>query len=220
MSVRAVFFDLDGTLLDTAKDLTGALDKIMQEDGMPALPFEQTRQIVSEGSFALVKLGYQLADGDPEVGPLRQRLLDHYAKHLATDTCTFSGIDALITSLAEHDIAWGIVTNKPWAYAEPLMAEFSFASKPVCILAPEHVSQRKPDPESLYLACKYADCKPEDAIYIGDHRRDIECGINAKMPTIAALYGYIPTGEDTHSWKADHSVNSATELWPIIQQYL
>lgn len=220
MTLKAVFFDLDGTLLDTAKDLGGALNKTLIEDGLAPLPDEQARCIVSEGSFALVKTGYQLEDDDARIPALRQRLLDHYLADLSTHTVKFPGVDALIETLHAHGIVWGIATNKPAPYADPLMQRYEFASPPICLLCPEHVQQRKPHPESLHLACEKAGCQPRDAIYIGDHRRDIECGNRAGMPTIGVSYGYIPKDEDIHSWEATHYVDSVEALWPIIERYM
>jgi len=220
MALKAVFFDLDGTLLDTAKDLCSALDNTMAEDGLDILPFEQTRPIVSNGSFALIQKGYGLNEGDPKVAPLRQRLLDHYLNNLAEHTRPFDGITALIAKLAEHDIKWGIATNKPWTYTEPLMRYFDFASEPVCQICPDHVNNRKPHPESLYIACETASCSPQEALYIGDHLRDIQCGQNAGMDTIAANYGYIDRQENTADWKANHYVDNAENIWPILRRYL
>ncbi len=219
MTLKAVFFDLDGTLLDTAHDLSAALNTILIEDKRPPLDLKETREIVSEGALALVMRGYQLSGGDARAPALRQRLLDRYAENLATHTVKFDGIDALIAQLTEHQIAWGIVTNKPLPYAKPLMTHFSFASAPSCLLCPEHVKHRKPAPESLFLACEQTNCHVTEAIYIGDHRRDIECGKNAGMPTIAVSYGYLPSGQDIQQWNADHCVDSVAEIWPIISKY-
>ncbi len=220
MALRAVFFDLDGTLLDTAKDLSAALNKTLEEDGRPTLPFSETRGIVSEGSYALVKKGYALNDDDPQVPVLRQRLLDHYLQDLSRHTTPFDGIEALIDTIHQHGLSWGIVTNKPWPYAEPLMQRFEFASAPSCVLSPEHVKHRKPDPESLFLACEQTNCHVSEAIYIGDHRRDIECGRNAGMPTIAVSYGYIAEGDNIEDWQADHCVDHVSEIWPLLEHYL
>ena len=220
MALRAVFFDLDGTLLDTARDLSASLAAIMRADGLEPLPLELTRGIVSEGSYALVKLGYQLSDDDDRVEPLRQRLIDHYMENLNQHTKPFDGIEQLIQQLNDANLDWGIVTNKPWPLTEPLMQQFSFAREPRCVLSPEHVSERKPHPEALHLACQQSGCKPTEAIYIGDHIRDIQCGRNAGMVTIAANYGYIPADEDSKDWQADHYVDHADGIWPIIQTYL
>lgn len=219
MSLRAVFFDLDGTLLDTAHDMSLALNTMLEEDGLPTLPIEDTRNIVSNGSIALVRKGYDLNDNDERIEALRQRFLNHYLNKVCQYTQPFKGIEALIQTFAENNIAWGIVTNKPWVYTQALMEYFSFASDPVCTLCPDHVTNRKPDPESLFLACKAANCETHEAIYIGDHLRDIQCGQRANMPTIAANYGFISESENTLDWNADHYVDCATEIWTIAETY-
>lgn len=220
MPLRAVFFDLDGTILDTALDLSAALNKTMIEEGLEPLAIDETRSIISAGSFALIKHGFGLDDESEAVAPLRQRLLNHYNADLSTHTEAFPGVYTLIEKLAENGIAWGIVTNKPWAYAEPLMARFKFASEPSCILSPEHVEKSKPAPDSLFLACEQTQCTVDEALYIGDHQRDIQCGINAGMPTIAVAYGYIPEGENIQDWNASHIADKVEDIWPLIQTYL
>ena len=220
MNLKAVFFDLDGTLLDTAPDLAHALDQLLVEENFAPIEFTKIRQVVSDGAYALIKLGFNVDKHDPRAQELRQRLLNFYEKNLAQYTQPFDGINELIALLAENNIRWGIVTNKPWQYTEPLMKFFSFASNPSCVLSPEHVKQRKPDPESLFLACKKSLCNANEAIYIGDHIRDIECGKKAGMPTIAAHYGYINEGDDPQQWNANYNVQSAKDIWPIITTIL
>lgn len=224
MALRAVFFDLDGTLLDTADDLADALNKVLEEERKPILSIEEARTLVSEGALALIKRGFSIPKHigleNKEVNALRQRLLDFYALNLAEHTTVFPGIAYLIHKLAEHGISWGVVTNKPKLYAEPLMAHFEFVAPPICVLSPEDVIHRKPHRESLDLACKIAACEIHEAIYIGDHKRDIDCGKNAGMPTISAAYGYVPENENALDWHADFCVRSASALWPLIQTYL
>lgn len=216
MDLQAVFFDLDGTLLDTADDLGAATNQVLIEEGLRPLRPDEYRCAVSDGALALIKLGFQIDDDHPNLAELRQRLLKHYAKNLSEHSRPFEGIVDLIASLAKNNIAWGIATNKPAAYAEPLMQEFNFASKPCSIICPDHVKNRKPDPESLFIACEDAKCNTENAVYIGDHRRDIECGQNANMKTICAAYGYIPEHENYEDWQADLTVLHASEIWPIL----
>src|SRR5690606_38768287 len=105
-------------------------------------------------------------------------------------------------------------------YTEPLLAQFRFASNPVAVLCPDHVKQRKPAPDSLFLACEMTNCHVTEAIYVGDHARDIECGIRAGMTTIAVGYGYTGPGDDYRTWGATHAVQSGDELWPIIKMYI
>lgn len=220
MSLRAVFFDLDGTLLDTATDMGNALNTLLVKEGKDPLPMEIIRNHVSNGAAALVRLGFNITQENENFPRLRQHFLDCYLTDLASHTELFPGLDALITTLADNDIAWGIVTNKPWTYTEPLLKHFRFASNPVAVLCPDHVKERKPAPDSLLLACQQANCHVEEAIYVGDHARDIECGIRAGMDTIAVGYGYIDTGDDHRTWGATHAVDTGDELWPIIKTYI
>lgn len=220
MSLKAVFFDLDGTLLDTAPDLARALNRLLEESGKAKLSETEIRKVVSDGAYALLELGFGIDREHADTPELRQRLLDLYAEDLASGTTVFPGIENLIDELTKQGIAWGIVTNKPEPYAVPLMKNFSFASDPICLICPENVSERKPDPEALVLACQYAQCDVDAAIYIGDHLRDIQCGLNAGMPTIAVSYGYVAHHDCASSWGAKHVVDSADEIWPVVSAYL
>lgn len=220
VNLRAVFFDLDGTLLDTAPDLANALNRLLADEGRDTLPFESIRRVASDGAYAMLKLGFGVERDDPPTASLRQRLLDFYLDDLSSGTSVFKGVDTLIEKLDNQALAWGVVTNKPLTYAEPLMERFSFARSPICLICPEHVSERKPHPEALELACQIAECKPDEAIYVGDHERDIQCGQRAGMPTIAASYGYISEGQSAHDWGADHVVDHGQEIWPIIHSYI
>lgn len=217
MSLRAVFFDLDGTLLDTAPDLGGALNLLLEAKGKARIADEVVRVEVSNGSYALIELGFASKLGDPQAEALRQELLSIYAANIAVHTTVFSGIETLIEKLTSENITWGIATNKPWVYTEPLLKHFQFASAPQCVICPEHVKARKPDPESLQLACEQAGCAINEAVYIGDHERDIQCGQRTKMTTIAAAYGYIADKTLVSQWNADYCVNSADEIWPILE---
>lgn len=216
--IKAVFFDLDGTLLDTSKDLGNALNTVLTQYGKPALPFETIRPHVSNGANALVKLGFGEELAQDLHQTYRQNLLDAYLADVASGTIAFAGIDALIEQCAARDIAWGIVTNKPAVYTDALMKHFTFASAPVAQISPDHVSRAKPDPEGLLLACELAKCLPAEALYVGDHERDIEAGRNAKMATVAVGYGFTPTTKCHLAWGADYTVSSAGDIWPIIER--
>jgi len=220
MNLKAVFFDLDGTLLDTAQDLGRALNDLLEEENKKHIPIEKSRNVVSNGALGLLELGFDIDQNHESYDVRREKLLNYYLNDLSGNTKPFEGIEALIQKLTEHNIAWGIATNKPWAYTEPLMKNYTFPSEPVCVLCPEHVKEKKPHPESLYKACEKANCSTENSIYIGDHIRDIECGKRAGAVTIAAGYGYIKPKNEYLNWPADHFVNHASEIWPIIKNYI
>jgi len=220
MSLRAVFFDLDGTLLDTAGDLGNALNKLLVAEGKQPLPLGDIRCVVSDGANALLKLGFDVTPNDNEWNTLREKLLDFYLDDIASATEPFKGIYELIQELTNNNIGWGIVTNKPVTYTEPLMTFFEFASPPLATICPEHVVERKPAAEALLLACSHAKVDVSEVVYVGDHERDILCGINAGVATIAVGYGYIPEHNSHKSWNATHTVNHANEIWPVLKQYL
>ncbi|AOS98356.1 Phosphoglycolate phosphatase [Microbulbifer aggregans] len=217
--MKAVLFDLDGTLFDTAPDFIVVLNQLRHQEQLPPLPGEAIRAVVSNGARAMVRLAFGRDEGDPGFDSLRQRFLDLYLAHLAEHTVPFPGIEDLLKKLANHDIAWGVVTNKPAAYTIPLMRAFSHFPEPGAIICPDDVENRKPHPEPIYLACSRIGCKPEQAVYVGDHERDIEAGKAAGMPTIACSYGYIDAGDSAANWNADHLVDSADQIWPLLMEH-
>jgi phosphoglycolate phosphatase len=214
--IKAVFFDLDGTLLNTSKDLGAALNAVRQTYGLSPLPDNLIRKEVSNGASALVKLGFGETTDD-ELRRYRHELLAYYKENIALYSCVFDGIYELVESLTQAELQWGIVTNKPEAYTAPLMQHFAFASPPCVVVCPEHVESAKPNPQGLLLACNKARCLPHEAIYVGDHLRDIEAGKNANMTTIAAGYGFTETPSCHLTWGANYAVSTAHEIWPIIQ---
>lgn len=218
--IRAVMFDLDGTLLDTAPDFVVVVNQLLAEQERPALAAETIRAGVSNGSKALIKLAFAIDENNEQFEPLRQRLLELYLENNSVHTKPFPGINTLIEQLVAHNIAWGIATNKPALYTLPLMIDMNMQPPPASVICPDHVSHPKPDPESLFLASNQLGCTPAEIIFVGDHKRDIDCGKGAGSITIAAAYGYVDEGDDPANWNADYCVNHADEIWPIIAKYL
>lgn len=220
MRLKAVLFDLDGTLLDTAPDFVTVLNLLLTEENRRPLDYQIIRNTVSNGAKALVQLGFQLEETDPEFERLRQRLLTLYSQHLTDQTLPFAGINDVLAFLKEQNMSWGVVTNKPFVYTEPLLDKMPFPLKPQTVICPDHVTHRKPHPEPMLLACKQLGCTPAEAIYLGDHRRDIESAQNANMLTIACAYGYIDRSDNIMTWNADHTVQHASEIVPLLTKIL
>ncbi len=218
--VDAVLFDLDGTLLDTAPDFATTLNSLLNEKGLPSLPFKEIRETVSHGARALVNLGFGLEPSHPDFAHLHQRLLELYYDNLTAATQPFPGVEELLLFLDRKNIPWGIVTNKPVRYTEPLMQVMNFSPTYTTLVCPEHVTNTKPHPEPLLLACEQIGNEPKNTIYIGDHQRDIAAGQAAGMLTIAASYGYLAEQEDISAWGADYVVTTTLEIIPIIEQLL
>lgn len=218
--IRAVMFDLDGTLLDTAPDFVVIVNMLLQEHNRPPLPEEKIRACVSNGARALVAMAFDIDETYPTFQALRLRLLELYIDHLAVYTKPFPGIENLLHTLANHNIAWGIATNKPAIYTSAILNKLNLHPIPASVICPEHVKESKPSPESLFLAAEQIGCTPQEIIYIGDHQRDIECGKRADSITIAAAYGYVDDKVEVDDWQADYRVEHADEIWPIVAKYV
>jgi phosphoglycolate phosphatase len=218
--LKAVLFDLDGTLLDTAPDFALVLDTMMTRRQRPPVPYERVRQSVSDGARGLVQLAFGLPPEADEFEPLRQELLDLYGRHLADRTRLFDGMADVLAALEDRGIAWGIATNKPALYAEPLLERLELATRCAVLVCPDHVALRKPHPESLELACRRIGCGLDEAVFAGDHRRDIECGFNAGMPTIACAYGYVHDDDPCALWGADAIAIDAGDILRLLQPRL
>jgi 2-phosphoglycolate phosphatase len=210
--LKAVIFDLDGTLLDTAPEFIAVVHRLCQEHELERLPEALIRSKVSHGARALVTLSLGIQPEDPGFEEKRLRLLEIYSGQLGSATQPYAGIEELLLSLAGAGLPWGISTNKPSTYTYPLLDSMALNPAPGSVVCGDEVSQPKPHPESLYLNCRHLGCEPQAAIYVGDHPRDIEAGRAAGMRTIAAAYGYIDHDDDPARWGADAIAHSPFEL--------
>ena len=209
-ALRAVLFDLDGTLVDTAGDFIPAVQTLRAEHGLAPLEARLIRSQVSNGARALVGLALDMGDDAPALEPKRRRLLELYAAVLGRHARLYPGMRELIAACERRRIAWGIVTNKPRAYTESLLA--TLALEPGSTGCPDDVAQPKPHPEGLERACTQLGCAAAQAIYVGDHARDIEAGRRAGMYTIAAAYGYLEAGDTARRWGANAIARSSTAV--------
>lgn len=219
--MKAVLFDLDGTLIDTAADFIRIIQDMCRDKQCDVVAADLIRTQVSEGARAMVKLVYPELDvEDPVFLAHRQRFLDVYGDDIAVETDLFDGMYPLLETLESQNIPWGIVTNKPRWLSEALLKALNLTERCAVLVCPEDVSKTKPDPEPMYLAAKQIQIQPEDCIYVGDHPRDIDAGRHAHMYTILAAYGYLPLQhkDDLTAWQADCIVNTVAELQQVIHQ--
>ena len=219
--MKAVLFDLDGTLIDTAADFIRIIQDMCRDKQCDVVAADLIRTQVSEGARAMVKLVYPELDvEDPVFLAHRQRFLDVYGDDIAVETDLFEGMYPLLEALESQYIPWGIVTNKPRWLSEALLKALNLTERCAVLVCPEDVSKTKPDPEPMYLAAKRIQIQPENCIYVGDHPRDIDAGRHAQMYTILAAYGYLPLQhkDDLTAWQADCIVNTVAELQQVIHQ--
>jgi len=147
---------------------------------------------------------------------LKARYLEIYQDHLAVHSKLFDEMNTLLIQLEQNDIKWGVVTNKPGWLTDPLMESLGLHQRAACIVSSDSTQNRKPHPEPMYYACKLANSKPEECVYIGDAQRDIEAGQNAGMKTIIAEYGYISDTENIADWNADYSIKSPSQIFELL----
>lgn len=213
--IDAFFFDLDGTLVDSAPDLVVAMDRLRIELGEPRIDVARVGHVVSKGGRAMLRQGFPDAD-EARIEQLLPRFLDLYAEAIATHTRTFAGIDAVLAEFDARGVRWGVVTNKPGRLARAVMAELALAARCAALVSGDCLPQRKPDPEPLLHACGLAGVDAGRCAYVGDDARDIEAGRRAGMLTVAAGWGYL-NGEDPNAWGADRVIAAPAELLELLQ---
>ena len=211
-NVRCILFDLDGTLVDTAPDLANALNRTLVNHGRQPLTFDAIRPSVSLGGVAMIKLGFNLDESDPDFTPLRNEFLAIYRDNLSHHSRLFPGMEQVLAGLDDMKASWGIVTNKPGWLTNPLMEALHLDTRTGCIVSGDTLEQRKPHPAQLFHACELLQRVPAETLYVGDARRDIEAGVNAGMTTLVAAYGYIDTSENPENWGADGMIDSPEEI--------
>lgn len=217
---KAILLDLDGTFVDTALDFIEVVNTLRSELGLSPLPAQTVRQKVSLGANALTALATDLTETEPSFDAHKERLLKLYDQINGQYAAPFAGMSQLIDACGKANIPWGIVTNKPMRFAEPLLNALNLSNPAATLICPDHVSQTKPHPESLLVAAKNIGVAPEACIYVGDHERDILAGKAAGMFTLTALYGYIDAAETPEHWGHDAALYSSEEIIEHAKQLL
>ena len=208
----AVLFDLDGTLADTAPDLGGTVNALLREEGLPPRPLAALRPYVSQGARGMLKAGFGYDATHPAFAPLTERFLTIYANRLCAETRLFDGIPALLATLDEMGLGWGIVTNKRMRFTNPLVDLLDLSGRTTCVVSGDTTPEAKPSPLPVLHACKLLDCAPDRTIYVGDDVRDIEAGRAAGCLTVAVSYGYLGDGGPVETWGADLIIDHPAEL--------
>jgi 2-phosphoglycolate phosphatase len=209
--IKAVLFDLDGTLADTAADLAYALNRVRGARGMPPLPLATTRPYASHGARGLLGVGFSVQPGDPDFDVLREEFLGIYAENLCRETRLFPGIGELLYRLERRSMRWGVVTNKQERYTLPLLELLEVRGRAACVISGDTTDQTKPHPEPLLAASRMMGLAAESCVYVGDDRRDVEASRAAGMKVAVALWGYL-NGRDPENWNADWLLETPQEL--------
>lgn len=215
---RAILFDLDGTLADTAPDLAAAVNLLRTERGLAPTPYELLRPTASAGARGMIGAAFGLRPQDEGFEELRLGFFDNYQAAIMVHSTLFDGVPELLEGITAAGLAWGIVTNKPARFTDPLMPLIGL-DHAACIISGDTTPHPKPHPAPMLEAARRLGLAPEECWYAGDDLRDIEAGRTVGMRTIACGWGYCGDIEPA-TWGADHLLASPQALLDLIRDSL
>ncbi|NGZ87751.1 HAD family hydrolase [Duganella aceris] len=212
---RAILFDLDGTLADTAPDLAAAVNLLRTARGLEPTAYDILRPTASAGARGMIGASFGVKPDDAGYTELRDGFLDNYAAAMAVHSSLFPGVVELLAGIEAAGLRWGVVTNKPARFTDPLLPQIGLGHA-ACVVSGDTTAHPKPHPAPLLEAAARLGLAPEQCWYVGDDLRDIQAGKAAAMPTIAAGWGYCGPLEP-QSWQADHLLLAPTEILVLLQ---
>lgn len=213
---RAILFDLDGTLADTAPDLAAAVNQMRAARGLEPTPYEQLRPVASAGARGLIGVAFGVKPDDEGYEELKTTFLNNYATALVVKSSLFEGVPSMLERLQQHGVSWGIVTNKASRFTDPLVPQIGLGHAG-CIVSGDTTPHSKPHPEPLLEAARRLQVAPQECWYVGDDVRDIQAGRAAGMQTVAAAWGYCGHVAPA-SWEADALLHDPMHLLDLIRQ--
>lgn len=213
---QGVFFDLDGTLADTAPDLVAATNQLLIARNLAPKPYEFLRPYASAGARGLLEGAFGIFPGHPDFIALRDEFFSNYEKALLVQSKLFDDMDHLLDQMDKAKLPWGIVTNKSQRFTNPLIELMGLHTRSVSTVSGDTTPHSKPHPEPILHAARIANIDPTKSLYVGDDIRDVLAGKAAGMQTVAAAYGYCGCKEPPEAWGADFVINSPLELLQII----
>ena len=211
-NIRAVLFDLDGTLVDSASDLAGAADKMRTDRGLSPFEPSRYRPMVGAGARGMLGVAFGMQPDHPDFATMKEEFFVNYERRLTQETYAFEGVPELLAQLVARQIPWGVVTNKSERFALPLTQAMPLFITADAIVGGDTTPHAKPHPEPLFEAARRLGLAPEQCMYVGDDERDVVAGLAAGMATVAAGYGYLGRNADVAQWGAHATIQSPLEL--------
>lgn len=216
-AVRAVLFDLDGTLIDSASDLGAAADRLRIDRGLPSLPLQAYRPMAGAGARGMLSVALGITPDHPEFPGLKEEFFANYESCLHDRTSVFDGVSELVAALEQRSLKWGVVTNKMARFTSLIARRMTLFERAGVIVSGDTTPHSKPHPAPLLEAAQRLGLKPQECIYVGDDERDVQAGRAAGMGTVAAMYGYLGSGASPAGWGADAMIHSPLELLKLME---
>jgi 2-phosphoglycolate phosphatase len=216
--IRAVLFDLDGTLIDSAPDMGAAADKMRLDRGMVSLPQEFYRPMVGTGARGMLGVAFGVTPEHPDFPGLKEEFFSNYERCLTQNTYAFEGVESLVGQLLQRQLTWGVVTNKAERFSGPLTRAMPLFASASVLISGDTTPHTKPHPGPLFEAARRLGLEPAHCVYVGDDERDILAGRAAGMGTVAAIYGYLGNRGDTSQWGAHAAIKSPLALLQLLAE--
>jgi 2-phosphoglycolate phosphatase len=219
-NIQAVFFDLDGTLLDTAPDLVAACNQVLQEYQKPPISLNEFKYYIHGGAMMMICESFGVSPHHPDYPKIKSQFLKHYQSQIIQNTCLYPGIENTLQLLEKQRIPWGVITNKLEYLTKPIMDHFGFSQRCCCIICGDTLPTPKPHPAPLLHACQLIKVQPQNSVFVGDSLIDMQAATAAGMTSVAAAYGYLPKDSQLSSWPCDVSVHTPYDLVCLFEKWL
>ncbi|KLU17223.1 MULTISPECIES: phosphoglycolate phosphatase [Xenorhabdus] len=216
--IRAIAFDLDGTLVDSAGGLADALDQALMAKGLPAAGKEHVTVWIGNGADVMVERALKWAGAElsAKLHSETRKLFDaFYETSVTTGSQLFPQVKETLAELAKHHLPMAIVTNKPTPFIAPLLESLGISEYFSLVLGGDDVKEKKPHPAPLYLTMGMFGLHKEELLVVGDSRNDILAAQAAGCPCIGLTYGY-NYGESIASSHPNYVLDHFSDLLPII----
>jgi 2-phosphoglycolate phosphatase len=213
-----VLFDLDGTLIDSAPDLGGAVDEMRLQRGLPSLPLAQYRPMAGAGARGMLGIAFGLSPEHPDFPAMREEFFVRYEQRMTHNTQAFDGVADMLAALAARGLGWGIVTNKSQRFTDPLVRTMPLLAAAATAVSGDTTPHAKPHPAPLLEAARRMGVAPAACVYVGDDERDIVAGLAAGMGTVAAAWGYLGSKTGPEQWGAHAVAQSPADLLQYLRK--
>ena len=219
-TLQAILFDLDGTLIDTARDLIVSLNVLLKKKGRPVKDIETMRPYAGQGGYSLLRAAFGESYGEHELEQLASEFIEIYRTRMHDTTTLFPEAIATIKNLQKRGMKWGIVTNKSEYLSVPILQKLDLYDKADCLVYGDTTAQKKPHPKPLLYAAEQLNLRPQHCAYLGDTLNDVTAALSADMHALVVSYGYRTRESNISEWGAEAIFDTMTELNDWVDNFL